>query len=383
MSRDANLLIPGPTPLPPDVRAAMARPMVNHRGPEFGALLAEVLSGLQRIFQTTAPVLPFAASGTGGLEAAVVNVLSPGDRVLALCCGAFGERFAAIAQAFGAEVIRADAPWGQGFEPDAVARALAQHRGVKAVLVTHNETSTGVTNELEALAAAVRPSGALLLVDAVSSLGAIEVRTDAWGLDVVVTGSQKALMGPPGAVFISVSDRAWEAVGRSRMPRHYFSFADARQQLSDAAAFTAYTPVVPVLFALQVSVRTILQEGLAARFAHHRRLARAVRDGIRALGLGLFAQPRWASDTVTAAVVPAGVQAAELLRRLRTDFGVILAGGQGRLDGQIVRIGHMGYVQPEQILDAVDALEHALVASGHRPRAGAGVEAAARVLHSA
>lgn len=353
---DVNLLIPGPTPLPPAVREAMAQPMVNHRGEAFGRALSDVLSGLQQIFQTTAPVLPFAASGTGGLEAAVVNVLSPGDRVLALCCGAFGERFASVAAAFGADVTNVDAEWGRGIEPAMVTDALRRHRGVRAVLVTHNETSTGVANNLQAIAEAVAPSGALLLVDAVSSLAALDLRTDAWGLDVVVTGSQKALMGPPGAVFLSVSPRAWEAVRSSRMPKLYFSFERAREQLSPQGAYTPYTPAVPVIFALQVSVAMIVREGLPARFAHHARLADATREGVKALGLSLFADPRWASNTVTAVRAPTGVNAADVLRRLRAEHRVELAGGQGRLAGQIFRIGHMGYVQREHIQRALDAL---------------------------
>jgi aspartate aminotransferase-like enzyme len=360
----------------------MARAMMNHRSEEFGRLLAEVLTGLQQIFQTTAPVLPFAASGTGGLEAAVVNVLSPGDRVLALSCGAFGVRFAAVAAAFGAEVIKVDTEWGRGNDPAIVADTLQRHRDIKAVLVTHNETSTGVANDLQAIAKAVSPSGALLLVDAVSSLGALEVRTDAWGLDVVITGSQKALMGPPGAVFLSVSPRAWEAVRSARMPKLYFSFERAREQLSLRGDFTPYTPAIPVLYALQASLPMILKEGLQARFAHHRRLAQATRAGVAALGLDLFPDPRWASNTVTAVRAPATVNLSDLLRRLRTEHGVELAGGQGRLEGQIFRIGHMGYVQGEQILAALAALEDVLAQFGRRTTRGTAAAAAAPYLHA-
>jgi len=371
--RDEILLIPGPTMLPPEVRAAMSAQMLNHRGEVFGRILAEVLDGLRRIFQTASPVLPFAASGTGGLEAAVVNVLSPGDRVLALSCGVFGNRFAEIARAYGAEVILLEAAWGSGVEPAEVAEALRRHGGVAAVLVTHNETSTGVANDLAGLAEAVRPSGALLLVDAVSSLGALELRTDAWGLDVVVAGSQKALMGPPGAVFISVSDRGWEAVRRSRLPKVYFSFERAREALAgDGVAFTPWTPAIPVVHALHTSVRMILEEGLAACLARHRRLARLTREGIASLGLDLFPDPRWASDAVTAVRVPAGVEAKTVLRRLRAEHGVVLAGGQGRLEGRIIRIGHLGYVQEAQIRAALEALARVLPAPGRAAGRGAG-----------
>lgn len=213
-----------------------------------------------------------------------------------------------------------------------------------------------------------------------SSLGALELRTDAWGLDVVITGSQKALMGPPGAVFVSVSPRAWDAVRSARMPKLYFSFERAREQLSPHAGFTPYTPAVPVIYALQASLAMILRDGLQARFAHHARLARATREGVAALGLDLLADPRWASDTVTAVRAPAGVNLEEMLRKLRTDYGVELAGGQGRLEGRIFRIGHMGYVQGAQILAALEALEHILAHSGRGGKNGAAVTAATPYL---
>jgi len=352
--------------LPPQVREAMSAQMLNHRGETFGLILREVLEGLKRIYETAAAVLPFAASGTGGLEAAVANVLSPGDRVLALTCGAFGDRFAEIARAYGAEVITVEAPWGAGIEPDAVAEALRRHAPVAAVLVTHNETSTGVANDLAALAGVVRPSGALLLVDAVSSLGALELHTDAWGLDVVVAGSQKALMGPPGAVFISVSDRAWGAVRRSRTPKVYFSFERARDALGGGpTAFTPFTPAVPAIYALAVSIPMILEEGLAARVARHRRMGQLVREGVARLGLEVLAPPRWASDTVTAIRVPETVNARILLRRLREEHGVVLAGGQGRLEGRIIRIGHMGCVGEQDLQRGLEALAALLPAMGH------------------
>ncbi|MGH2399104.1 MAG: pyridoxal-phosphate-dependent aminotransferase family protein, partial [bacterium] len=295
-----------------------------------------------------------------------VNVLSPGDRVLALSCGRFGERLAAVARSFGADVILVEAPWGRGIDPQQVTEALRLHAGVKAVLVTHNETSTGVTNDLRGIAQAVRGSGALLLVDAVSSLGAIELQADAWGLDVVVTGSQKALMGPPGAVFINVSPRAWEAVKTARMPKHYFSFAAARDELASDAAYTPFTPAIPVVYALAVSIPMILREGLPARFAYHRRLAELTRRGVQEMGLELFADARWASETVTAVKIPTGVSGKEVRGRLWSRFDVAIAGGQGALEGKIFRIGHMGYVQEAQILDALQALEHVLAELGHR-----------------
>jgi aspartate aminotransferase-like enzyme len=345
--------------------------MINHRGEEFGRMLAEVLDGLARIFQTSGVVLPFTASGTGGLEAAVANVLSAGDRVLALVGGAFGERFAAVAQGFGAEVISLQTEWGRAVDPDDVGRVLQAHPEVRAVLVTHNETSTGVTHPLQDIARVVRDrSDALLLVDAVSSLGAVDLQTDAWGLDVVVAGSQKALMGPPGAVFLSVSERAWQASRTARMPRWYFSWERARAEISPGEALMPFTPPLPVVYALAVSVPMILAEGLPARFARHRRLGQATRDGVAALGLRLLADPRYASDTVTAVRVPDGVDGRQLVRGLR-ERGVVVAGGQGRLQGQIIRIGHMGAVQDADIAAALQALEQVLPALGHPVRPGA------------
>lgn len=375
-----NLLIPGPTPLPPEVLEAMGKPVINHRGETFSRMLSTVLGGLQQIYQTKSSVLPFSASGTGGLEAAIVNILSPGDRVLAVGCGAFGDRFAGIAAAFGAEVIRVEAEWGSANNPAAVREALQRHPEVKAVLITHNETSTGVTNPLQALAEAARSSMALLVVDAVSSLGAIDLQMDAWGLDIVISGSQKALMAPPGMVFIAVSPRGWEAVPSARMPKHYFSFAQARDHLKAGATFTPFTPALPVLYALEVSIPMILREGLPARFARHRRLARATREGVAALGLAVLPKAEFASETVTAVRMPSGMDVKGLLRYLEREDNVILQGGQGRLEGKIIRIGHMGYVQQHQIVDALAALERALPRFGHPVTPGAGVEAAGQVL---
>ncbi|MCL6552708.1 MAG: alanine--glyoxylate aminotransferase family protein [Firmicutes bacterium] len=369
--RPVNLRIPGPTPCPPEVLQAMSTAMINHRGPEFAALSARVTERLKYFFQTQSDVLIFTAAGTGALEVAVVNTISPGDKVLAVSIGVFGDRFANIAKRYGAKVTKLDFEWGKAADPDAIRRALAADPAIKAVLVTHNETSTGVTNPLEAIAAVVRSSEALLLVDAVSSLAAVDLRADAWRLDVVVAGSQKALMGPPGAVFLSVSDRAWEASRTARMPRWYFSWDRARAEITSGKALMPFTPPLPVIHALQASVQMILAQGLPARFAHHRRLGQAAREGVAAMGLRLFADPRHASDTVTAVRVPDGVDARELVRRLRTDHGVVVAGGQGRLEGRIIRIGHMGYVQEAQVDAVLRGLAEVLPALGH-PVPGAG-----------
>ncbi len=370
------LLIPGPTPLPDEVLQASSKQMVNHRDPEFGRLLAETLGALKRVFQTRHPILPFVASGTGGLEAALVNLCSPGDTVVAVCAGAFGDRFAAIAEAFGLTVVRVEVPWGKAAEPRAVRDTLRRIPQARALLVTHNETSTGVRNDLEAITSVARDFPVLILVDAVSSLGAIDLRTDDWGIDVVITGSQKALMAPPGLALLSVSDRAWEASKTSRLPKFYWSFDRLRTELGDEEAYTPFTPAISVLYALHAGLRLVEAEGLQARFTRHRRTARAVRAGVHALGLRIVPDEADASETVTAIWLPDGVDAKGLLNRLRADHGVVLSGGPGKMRGKIFRFGHLGYVPDDAVLAGLRALEIVLPQVGGP--AGKGAEAAAK-----
>lgn len=370
------LLIPGPTPLPDEVLQASARQMVNHRDPEFGHLLADTLAGLRRVFQTRNTILPFVASGTGGLEAALVNVCSPGDTVVAVVCGAFGERFAAIGEALGLNVTRVEVPWGKAADPGAIRDALRRTPQAKALLVTHNETSTGVRNDLEAIISVARDHPALTLVDAVSSLGAIELRTDEWGIDIVITGSQKALMAPPGLALLSVSDRAWEATRTARLPKFYWAFTLLRTELGEHEAYTPFTPAIGILNALNVGVRLVEAEGLQARFARHRRTARAVRAGIRALGLRLVPDEADASEAVTAVWLPDGVDGSALLKKLRTEHGVVLGGGPGKMRGKIFRFGHLGYVPDEAVLAGLRAIESVMPQVGGP--SGKGAEGAAR-----
>ncbi len=354
MTVEANLRIPGPTPLPPSVREAMGRPMINHRGAEFKQLLKTLSANLKRIFQTESDVLLLAASGTGGLEAAIVNVVAPGEAVLAVSTGFFGERFATIAETHGAQVHRLDFPWGQGVDVEALQQKLQEVPGVKAVLVTHNETSTGVTNDLRSIAAAVHATGSgdgpLLLVDAVSSLAAIDLPTDAWGCDVVVTCSQKALMAPPGLAVLAVGPRAWTEIEAKKCRSYYFDLQSARKRAQENE--TPATPPVSDLFGLSEGVRLILDEGLPEVFARHHRVAERMRQGVSDLGLELFPDPRWLSDTVTAVRVP---DADGVRTRLR-EHGVVVAGGQGRLKGQIVRVGHMGCVSERDVDLVIEAL---------------------------
>jgi aspartate aminotransferase-like enzyme len=362
--QEQNLRIPGPTPLPPQVREAMARQMINHRGPEYAAIQAEVLEGLRHFFRTEHEVLLITGSGTGGLEAAIVNTLSPGEPVLAVSIGVFGDRFARIAEAYGAQVRKLDVPWGQAVTPDALAASLASGPAVRAVLLTCNETSTGAMNDLATLAPVIHaaPGAPLLLVDAISALGAIDLPMDSLGIDVLITGSQKAWMAPPGTTMLGVSPRAWEAHARARMPRFYWDFSTQRQ--SQQKGQSAWTPDVVTVIALQVALRMMRDEGREAIFARHARVAAFTQRGLEDIGLSLFAAPGCRSRTVTAATVPDGVDTSELLRYARTERGVVIAGGQDRLAGRMIRLGHMGWVDEPDISPAIEALAEGLARQG-------------------
>jgi aspartate aminotransferase-like enzyme len=361
---DVNLRVPGPTPVPEAVARAGARPMVNHRGPEFAAVLDEVAHGLQPYFGTGTLPLLLTGSGTGGQEAAIVNVLSPGDDVLAVTVGVFGDRFAAIAEAFGATVHRLTADWGTAIAPDAVAEAVSRLPALRAVLLTHNETSTGVTNDIAAIARAIQTAVAvnppLILVDGVSSIGALPFAMDAWGVDVAVTGSQKAWMSPPGIAMIALSERAWQAHRTARMPRFYWDFTKARKNAEKRT--TPFTPAVGVIHALQEALRLMTRETSPAIFARHRRIAERLRTGLTALGLELFADPAVASNTVTAVRIPTDFDGKAFTRDLRRQ-GVVVGGGQDWLAGSIFRVGHMGHVHEDDI-DRVLAAIRATLASG-------------------
>jgi len=380
VSDAVNLRIPGPTPLPDAVREAGSRQMVNHRGPEFKELLGRVSAGMARGFRTSNEVLMLTSSGTGALEAAVVNFLSAGDSVLSVSIGVFGDRFASIARTYGADVTKIDAVWGQAADPAAVSAALrrlaADGKPAKAVLITHNETSTGVTNPLADLAAAVRSTApdALILVDGISGLGAVPFETDGWGLDVVAAGSQKSWMVPPGLAFASVSPRAWAANESATMPRFYFDLRKHR----DAAAKgeTPWTPAVSVAFGLDVALGIIEAEGYEHIFLRHAACAAAARAGLTALGFRLFADPAHASNTVTSAYVPDGVDWSVVSKELR-GRGLVLAGGQGTLTGKVFRLGHLGAVSVDDIVRAIETLEAGAAAQGVPVVRGTGAAAAA------
>ena len=372
---EQNLRIPGPTALPPSVREAGARQMINHRGPEFAAMLDRILTGMKPYFGTTSDIAMITTAGTGGLEAAVVNTLSPGDRVLGVSIGSFGDRFAKLARTYGADVTTIEVEWGQAADPAALRDALRAEASYRAVLLTHNETSTAVMNPIPELAAVVREVApdALILVDSVSGLGAVPFQMDAWGVDVVVTGSQKAWMSAPGLAMIAASPRAWAAMETATMPRLYLDLRTHRE--SHAVGQTPWTPAIAVVYQVDEGIRLMTTEGADAVFARHEACASAARAGLRALGFELFADQRHASRTVTAAVVPEDLDwkafNTELKRR-----GLVLAGGQGKLTGKIFRLGHLGSVTIEEILGAMSVLEFVSIQTGRPVQPGSAVAAA-------
>ncbi|MBL7166969.1 MAG: alanine--glyoxylate aminotransferase family protein [Dehalococcoidales bacterium] len=353
-----NLRIPGPTPCPDEVLQAMTKQMINHRGPEFARILNRVTESLKILFQTRNDIFLLTGSGTGGLEAAVVNTLSPGDTVLSVSIGVFGDRFTSIAEQYGAEVIPLKFEWGKAADPDEVRRALEKDPKIKAVLVTHNETSTGVTNDLASLSSMIKEFDKLLIVDAISSLGSINLPVDKWGCDIAVTGSQKGWMAPPGLAMVSVSETAWQAHANARMPRFYWDFSRARSYLERGQ--TPWTPAVSTVFAMNTSLGMMLDEGLPNIIARHARIGQLARDGVKSLGLTLFADENFASNTVTAINAPEGVNANDLRKILLAENEIVLGGGQQRLDGMIFRIGHLGMVAEEDIRVVISALKGAL-----------------------
>jgi serine---pyruvate transaminase len=364
------LMAPGPTPVPPEVLAAGAQPVIHHRGPDFRELMKRCLARLREVSKTANDVLLFTASGSGAFESAIVNLLSPGERVLAVTAGEFGDRWIAMAKAYGADVHELRYAWGETPQPDDL-RSRLDESGAEVAFLVHSETSTGVVADVQALAAAAREAGALCVVDAVSSLGAVPLETDAWGLDVVVAGSQKALMTPPGLSLTTVSPAAWERSARSTSPRFYFDWARMQAQLE--AGSTPFTPAVSLVASLDTALGMILEEGLEAAFARHAALGRACREGVKAMGLELFSPDEERSAIVTAILTPAGVDAREVVLALRDRFGITVAGAHGDMAPKMLRIGHIGYYDVFDITTALAALETLLVEQGADVERGAAV----------
>ena len=361
-----NLRIPGPTTVPPVILAEMARPMINHRGPEFAAIMRRVTARLQYFFQTSSPVLTYPASGTGGQESTIANLFSPGDHVVVITIGSFGNRLANIADAYGLQVSRIEFPWGQAADPDIVEARLKTLKPFRGVLMTHNETSTGVMNDVQTLTSLVRQLApdTLIAVDAVSSLGCVPIEMDPWDIDVVFTGSQKGWMTPPGLMMIAASPRAWEASKSARLPRFYFDWASSRKKLEIGQHPT--TPPISIFYALDLALEIMLAEGRDAIFARHQYIGEYVRNRARTMGLKLLADHANASNTVTAVLAPEGINTKALLKILREQDHIVLGGGQEHLDGKIFRVGHLGFFEEAELVEAMDAVEKRLHEFGFR-----------------
>lgn len=374
--RKHRLFTPGPTPVPPESLLAMARPVDHHRLEEVSEAIREVSEDLKHVFKTSNDVLILTSSGTGAMEAAVVNLLSPGDKAIAIRGGKFGERWWEICAAYGVEAIPIDVEWGRAVDPEAVERALKEEGGVKAVFATLCETSTGVLHDIRALAEIVRGTEAVLVVDAISGLGADELPMDEWGVDVVVAGSQKGLMAPPGLAFIALSEKAWKMAESSKLPKYYFDLRRARE--SKEKGTTPFTPAIALIICLRESLRLIVEEGIDNVIARHARLARAMREAVEAIGLKLFAERP--ANAVTAVKVPEGIDGVKLVKHLRSAYGVTFAGGQEKLKGKIVRVAHLGWMDGLDVVTAAAALEMGLRDMGYPVEMGRGVAAAVRSL---
>lgn len=378
-----RLLTPGPTQVPEAARLALARQVGHHRTAEFRRVLAEVLAGLQEVLQTASDIAVLAASGTGAMEAAVVNLVPRGGKVIVLEAGVFARRWAEIGQAHGARVVRHEVPWGQAVDPDDVATLLAAHPDAVAVFGTLMESSTGVAHDVEAIGRAVAATPAVFVVDAISGAGCVECRADRWGLDVVVVGSQKALMLPPGLAFVSASPKAWAQIERTPVQSYYFDLRRYRAKLHGPDGHSPDTPFTPahtLIVALAETLREIRAAGIEQAWARSARLAAATRAGLAATGVELFAARPAAG--MTAAKFPASLDGAQFLARLEERFGIKLAGGQDRLKGQIFRLAHFGLIDEFDVLGTLAAIELTLAEFGYPVVLGSAVAAAGRVLQA-
>ncbi len=372
-----RLLAPGPTPVPEETLLELAKPVPYHRTPEFRQVLTEVCDDLRYVYRTRNVIIPLTASGTGGLEAAIANCIPPGGKAICLIAGRFGERWRSLCKAFGIEAVSVTAPPGQAVQPEQLAQALKEHPDAAAVCSTLSETSTGVGHDIAAFGKLVTATPALLLVDAISGLGVMECQTDAWNVDVCVTGSQKALMLPPGLAFVSVSDKAWRQIDANPGPRvFYFDLKKARSKIETGD--TPYTCAHTLVKALRVSLKRIRAEGIENIWARQARVAAAARAGFQAMGLELFAQRP--ATGLTVARVPEGIDGNALLTKLEKQYGLKLAGGQDQLKGKIVRLAHMGYIDQFDVLAGLAGVELVLLEMGFPIEPGVGVAAAQKVL---
>ena len=370
------LMTPGPTPVPEDIRNEMAKPIIHHRTKEYQAIFKDVTDGLKKIFKTSNDIYTFTSSGTGAMEASIVNVLSPGDKIIVVRGGKFGERFGDIAKAYGVEAIPLDVPWGSAPSPADIKGLLKANPGVKGVYATLCETSTATVYDIKAIGEVVKNTDALYVVDAISGLGADKFENDAWGVDIAICGSQKGLMIPPGLAFCSVSSKAWKAVESSRLPKFYFSFKKYKKAMDSID--TPFTSAITLVIGLRKALETINNKGVDNVIAEHTAQADAFRSAVKAMGLGLFS--KFPSNAVTAVNTPAGMDADALIKLLKTEYGVTFAGGQEQLKGKLFRAAHMGGIDKEHTVESIKALESALGKMGHNFKAGSGIEAAAGIL---
>ncbi|MBU1672774.1 MAG: alanine--glyoxylate aminotransferase family protein [Actinobacteria bacterium] len=370
---------PGPTPVPHEVAAAQTS-MVHHRTDEFGECLARVLEGLKFVMQTGNEVMLLTASGTGAMEAAVANCFSPGDTVIVFSGGKFGERLVEISSRFGLDAVVVEYAWGDCADPAELEKALEGNPDARGVFLTQSETSTGVVNDVEAFGRIVRGTDALFLLDAISGLGAVDLKTDEWGVDLCIGGSQKGLMTPPGLAFVAVSDDAWKASAGATLPRYYFDLQAARKAQSGSPPQTPYTPAITLVQALDVALRMLREEGLEAVFARHELFARATQAAVGAMGLRFVASDLSRAFVCTSVWAPEGLKSGDLVKLLRNEYGVSIAGGQGKLKGKIFRLGHVGYFDMFDVIAQVAAVEAGLKRLGYGVAIGCGVAAALEVL---
>lgn len=373
------LLTPGPTQIPPEICAALGRPIIHHRTPQFQENLKEAVEGLKHVFQTKNDVYLLTCSGTGAMEAAVCNLLSPGDKAITVEGGKFGERWSELCRSYGVEPTVIQVAWGKAVEPAQIKKILDARKDIKVVFITHSETSTGVTTDVEAVARVVRDTGAVLVVDAVSGLGVADLQMDNWGVDVAVSASHKGFMLPPGLAFISLSPKAFKLVETCTSPRYYFDLRKSKDAMSDVD--TPFTPAIGIVIALNESLRRIKQEGLQNLFAYYARLARGTREAAKALGLSIFPDESCLSNVLTAIKLPPEVDGNKVVKIMRDTYGISVAGGQDALKGKIIRIAHMGCVDEYDILTGISCLEKVLSKLGYKFTSGAGVAAAQKVFN--
>ncbi len=375
--RKNYLLTPGPTPLPPKILEAMSRPIIHHRTPQFQGEIKKATEGLKYVFQTKNDVFILASSGTGAMEAAVINLLSAGDTALVVQGGKFGERWTELCKAYGITPEVIDVEWGKAVDPKEIEKRLKTNSKIKAVFTTLCETSTGVTNDIYGIGEVVKNTEAVLVVDAISGLGAIDIKTDEWLCDMVISGSQKGLMLPPGLGFISVSQKALKLIEASKSPRYYFDLRKSKKAIDKTD--TPFTPAITLIIALNEALGIMKEDGLENIFARHKKMADATRAAVKALGLELFA-PSAASDAVTAAKVPQGIDGEKLVKTMRDTYGVTIAGGQDEMKGKLIRIAHMGYIEEFDIIIGISCLEKVLAQMGHKFSLGSGIKAAEEVF---